>query len=203
MSGYSLKNIMFKYSFFHLIAMSISTPVIFIIAVMFASMFVLLVLANTINVMAQPIINSSESKKVTTKLNVTDATGSIASLQNDESGKPAWIVSGKWNMKSNPSQVNQTIFNASFGMVKTDGTSRHKHNITDFKLRGNPINNNMSATFNGTTTITLKDGPHKDIPTSIKIMDTGAISILVDATKTNKHFGNTPIYGNVWRTHRK
>jgi hypothetical protein len=183
--------------------MSITVPAIFGLVVISTSLFASFVVSNIgIPVMAQPISSAGESKKTTAKLNVTDASGNIASLQNDiQTGKPAWIVFGKWNMKSNPSQVNQTSFNASFGMVKIDGTSRHKHNITDFKLSGNPINNNMSATFNGTTTVTLKDGPHKDIPTSIKIMDRGAISILVDATKTNKHFGNTPIYGNVYRTH--
>ena len=38
-------------------------------------------------------------------------------------------------------------------------------------------------------------GPVNDVPISIKLMDDSAVSIWVDPSKTDKHFGNTAIYG--------
>jgi hypothetical protein len=80
-------------------------------------------------------------------------------------------------------------------MMKTDGTASHTHTISDFKLVGNPVVNANTTIFNGTSTITMKDGPVSDVPISIKLMDESAVSIWLDPTKTNKHFGNTVIYG--------
>jgi hypothetical protein len=93
-------------------------------------------------------------------------------------------------------------------MVKLDGTSKHKHTISDFKLISSSINKkNISATFNGTATITMKEGPVKDVPISIKFLninpsiDSNVSSIWIDPTKTKNHFGNTPIYSIVLKTH--
>ena len=85
--------------------------------------------------------------------------------------------------------------NASFYMMKTDGTSPHKHQIYDFKLAGQPSTSGNSTVFNGTSTVTMKDGPVQDVPTSITLLDGNAISIWIDPFKVNSHFGNTPIYG--------
>jgi hypothetical protein len=148
----------------------------------------------------------------TTELNLTNATGDIASLQNNATGKPTWLVIGKWNMSvpmtgsvvssSQSNQTNAAMFNASFQMIKLDGTEKHKHKISNFKLMSSPMNNNIkSATFIGAATITLKDGAHNGVPITIKILNKGAISIMPDSAKVNGHFGNTPIYGIVWRTH--
>jgi hypothetical protein len=143
-------------------------------------------------------------------LNISKSNGNLGSIQNDETNNPAWIVVGQWRMIMDKPQrsvgtglPNSTVafFNASFSMVKLDGTLRHKHTISDFKLTSYSINKNISATFNGTSTVTMKDGDHTDVPTSITFMDKGAISIWLDPSKTNKHFGNTPIYGIVYRTH--
>jgi len=41
----------------------------------------------------------------------------------------------------------------------------------------------------------MKDGPVKQVPTSIKIMDDSAVNIWLDPSKTKGHFGNTVIYG--------
>jgi hypothetical protein len=141
--------------------------------------------------------------------NITNAAGTISSIQNDETGKsPTWILSGRWNMMNLTTQPslegeNQTpqVFNASFAMVKlADGTGKHSHNITDFKLSSASIIKNKLSTFNGTATVTLKDGPHTDVPISIKLLGKrGAISIWIDPTQVNNHFGNTPIYGNMFK----
>ncbi len=52
----------------------------------------------------------------------------------------------------------------------------------------------MATIYNGTAMVSLK-GPATGIPISIKLMDKSAMSIWIDPTKTENHFGNTPIYG--------
>ena len=70
--------------------------------------------------------------------------GTIASLQNGENGKPAWIVSGVWAFKN----VNSTspTFNATFNMVMLNGIAPHKHTITDFKMTGSPAKKTIAST---------------------------------------------------------
>jgi len=122
--------------------------------------------------------------------------GSISSISSDPSNPSTqWIITGVYkmeNVKTTPT------FNSTFYMIKTDGTSEHVHSISDFKLSGDPIinSNNNSTVLNGTSTVTMKDGPVKNIPTQITLLGNNAISILLEPTKVNNHFGNGPIYGN-------
>jgi hypothetical protein len=119
--------------------------------------------------------------------------GTIASIQNGKDGKPAWVVSGIWDFNSLNS--NSPKFNATFNMFMLDGSAAHKHSITDFKINGNPTTNNNATTYNGTATVSLKEGPATGVPVSIKLMGDSAVSIWVHPGKTENHFGNTPIYG--------
>jgi hypothetical protein len=150
------------------------------------------------------------------KLNFTSATGTIASLQNDASGKPAWIVSGQWQMlvfeprleesQSKPATVN---FNTIFDMVRLDGAALHTHTISStLNVTGitNSVNNNShlsSTTINGTTRLVTIGLPNMigisnmNVPVSIKIIDRSAFSLWIDPSKIGNHFGNTPIYGIV------
>ncbi len=82
-------------------------------------------------------------------------------------------------------------------MIKIDGTAEHTHSVYDLKLSGNPVieGNSNSTIYNGTTTVTLKDGPVSNVPTQISLLDDSAIVITVDGNLTNKHFETTPIYG--------
>ncbi len=143
------------------------------------------------------------------------ASGTIASLQNDKDGKPAWIVSGIWkgsliNMTSaammSSSSANGTTskqnlptatFNTVFEMVMLNGSALHKHQISNFTLTGMPMPNEKTVVYNGTATITMKEGPVNDVPLSIRTLDDNVISIWVDPAKTMNHFGNTPIYGTI------
>jgi hypothetical protein len=143
------------------------------------------------------------------------ASGTIASLQNDKDGKPAWLVSGLWrgsltNMSSagmiSSSSANNTTsqknlptatFNAVFNMVMLNGSALHKHQISNFTLTSMSIPNEKASVSNGTATITMKEGPVNDVPVSIRTFDDNVISIWVDPAKTMNHFGNTPIYGTV------
>jgi hypothetical protein len=143
--------------------------------------------------------------------------GTIASIQNDENGtNPTWMTSGHWktNLLNNQSQSTTSskgnmsssssgsVFNTSFEMVKLDGTAAHTHTITNFVLANASMPNNMTRIFNGTATASLKEGPVTNIPTSIRIMGDKVISIWLDPSKVNNHFGNTPIYGIVMDEHR-
>ena len=125
--------------------------------------------------------------------------GALSSLQNDKDGKPAWIVSGVFKISNYSNNTNITsaspILNATFYMMKLDGTSKHTHNVSDFKITGTPQINGNITTINGTSTVTMKEGPVTNVPTSIKILDHNAITLWFDPAKVENHFGNTPIYG--------
>jgi hypothetical protein len=151
------------------------------------------------------------------------AFGTIASLQNDENGNPTWIVSGIW--KGSLSMGNETqgvegnqtnttsaaanatsttgggspnaTFNSKSNMVMTNGSALHDHEIYDFKLASMSNPNNTTSVFNGTATITMRQGPVENVPVSIKRTDNNVISIWADPTMINNHFGNTPIFGTI------
>jgi hypothetical protein len=143
------------------------------------------------------------------------AFGTIASLQNDENGNPTWIVSGLWEgsltNKTQGGEGNQTgttvnasaataslpnaTFHSKFNMVMTNGSAMHDHEIYDFTLADISKTNNSTIVYNGTATITMRQGPVPDVPISIKTTDNNTISIWADPTKLNNHFGDTPIFG--------
>ena len=137
------------------------------------------------------------------------AFGTIASLQNDENGNPIWIVSGLYkaslsmNNKTQGGAATGSLPNATvdskFNMVMTNGSAMHDHEIYDFTLTDMSMPNNSTTVFNGTATITMRQGPVPDVPVSIKAMENNAVSIWVDPTKIQNHFGNTPIFGTIER----
>ena len=63
------------------------------------------------------------------------------------------------------------MFNATFYMMKLNGSATHTHTISNFKLIGSPITNNNSTIFNGTANLTMKNGPVTDVPISIRLMN--------------------------------
>jgi hypothetical protein len=135
------------------------------------------------------------------------AFGTIASLQNDENGNPTWIVSGLYeaslsmNNKTQDGAATGSLPNATvdskFNMVMTNGSAMHDHEIYDFTLTDMSMPNNSTTVFNGTATITMRQGPVPDVPISIKAMENNAVSIWVEPTKIQNHFGNTPIFGTI------
>ena len=137
--------------------------------------------------------STSPSSASSPILSKSSLMGAITSIQNDITGKTNWIVGGAYKM-SNINTANP-IFDGTFYMIKTDGTAPHKHTISDFKMSGTPVVANNSTTFNGTSTVIMKDGPVKDVLTNIKFEDESSVSIWLDPTKTNNHFGSTLIYG--------
>jgi hypothetical protein len=137
--------------------------------------------------------------------------GIISSVQNDASGQPAWVVAGQWtsallgNNSVNASQPtgNSTVpfggspFDTQIQMVRLNGTAGHTHTITNFVLANASQPDNMTKIFNGTSTASMIQGPVADIRTSIRIMGDKVISIWLDPTKIESHYGNTSIYGLV------
>jgi len=144
--------------------------------------------------------------------------GPIASIQNNETGQPAWIVVGTWrgNLLSfnettvtatptNATTQNNTngnttsslaVFNADFRMVMLNGSAPHTHVTTNFILSNVSSNENGTRTYTGTSTVSLRESPLAGVPTTIKVSGE-VISIFPDPSAVNQHFGNTPIYGAV------
>jgi hypothetical protein len=129
----------------------------------------------------------------TTTPTAADKTGTVASVQNGPDGKPAWNLEGEWN--STGLNSNNAVFNAQFSMAKLDGSSKHTHTISNFKIVGNPVNSTSGTTYNGTATISMKEGPVDNVPVTIVLSSNGVFSVMVDPKTTSDHFGNTPIKG--------
>lgn len=135
--------------------------------------------------------------------------GAISSVQDDNNGKPAWILTGFWktNLINQTTQTSSTnapaigagaVFSTSFRMIMTNGSGMHTHTITDFVLKNKSMPNKTTTVFNGTASASLKEGVVTGIPISVKVMNNSIISIWLDPAKVKNHFGNTPIYGIVF-----
>ena len=152
---------------------------------------------------ANTVTNAASHAASDAYLNFNRAEGTIANIQDNESGEPTWILSGTWGlMIPEPSEVTishqptSAMFHAHFEMIKTNGKEMHSHSIYSFKLIHTSINN-LATVFSGIATVTMKDGPHIGVPISISIFNQRAMSIWIDPSTTNNHFGNAPIYGTV------
>jgi peroxiredoxin family protein len=136
--------------------------------------------------------------------------GMISSIQNDEQGRPAWIVAGHWMMEmasqnntatsdSTGRISNVSGFNAMLQMVRLNGSAMHSHVISNFTQVGDATFNGdtNSTTITGTATITMREGPVQDVQTTIEIAQDKVIAISPDPAALENHFGDTPIYGIV------
>lgn len=144
--------------------------------------------------------------------------GPIGSIQNDESGQPAWVVVGFWrgnllsfnetsataatattmeNSEGNnntSSQIAPVVFNANLRMIMLNGSAPHTHVITNFVLSDVSSNENGTMTYTGNSTVSMPETPFVDVPTTIKVSGE-IISIFPEPSAVDQHFGNTPIYG--------
>src|SRR5919108_754488 len=142
--------------------------------------------------------------------------GTISSVQLDKNNKPDWILSGHWrsnllNLSSSKqtntsSTTNATaaatttpVFNAEFEMVMVNGSGLHRHTITNFALTKTSTIGKGTTEFNGTVALSLKNGHVSGVPTSIQFMGNHTISIWLDPSKVQNHFGSTPIFGTVFQ----
>ena len=151
-------------------------------------------LSLTLSVNVSHAQTTANNTSATAGTSSADKIGTITSVQSDQAG--TWKLSGTWDFKSPNS--NSPTFTSTFSMMKLDGSAMHKHIITDFKLAGNPTEARyLEMTYNGTATVSMKEGPVSNVPISITLSDNGNISIMVDPKTTHNHFGNTPIEGKV------
>jgi hypothetical protein len=125
--------------------------------------------------------------------------GRTVGIVDDEKGNPLWIVSGIWktNLSNQTQQAtnnNSTVFDASFEMIKTDGTSKHTHTVTNFVLADTSNQNNYTV-YNGTGTISMPQGPVTGVPISIKVVNNSLGIINIGPDKIDNHFGTEPLYG--------
>jgi hypothetical protein len=137
--------------------------------------------------------------------------GMISSIQNNEQGQPAWIVSGHWMMEmasqndtTTTSDTSERIsniagFDATLHMVMLNGSAMHNHEISNFAQTGDATfdSSTNSTTITGTATVTMREGPVPNVPTTIEISQDRVIAISPDPAALENHFGDTPIYGIV------
>ena len=131
--------------------------------------------------------------------------GMISSIQNDEQGQPAWIVAGHWMMEmgSQNSTQNDTAtsdatgrisniagFNAMLHMVMLNGSAMHDHEISGFTQTGDAtFDSGMnSTTITGTATVTMRESPVPNVPTTIEIAQDKVIAITPDPAALENHF---------------
>ena len=123
--------------------------------------------------------------------------GRSVGIVENENGEPLWIISGTWRTNlSNQTQSgdNSTVFNANFEMIKTDGTSRHTHTLTNYILTDVSSQNN-STIFNGTGTISMPEGPVTEVPVNIQVLNNTLGVVFIGPDKIDSHFGTNPTYG--------
>ena len=162
----------------------------------FIAVVICAMLVSVISITANAKILETEDKKL--------ATGRIDSAQKDVNGNTSWLLSGNWKsnlftttMKFN--DTNPAKFSATVNMVMTNGSSPHKHKISDFSLTRVAIQDN-ATTYEGTLSLSMMDGPVFGIPYLIKHFQNDTISISLEGITSDQlnvvnHFGGIPIIG--------
>ena len=145
---------------------------------------------------------SSNNTTSTASSNNTTVSGVIASLQNNEMGAPVWITAGHWKLESDSSLFDNstkptiTNFSATIYMASiTNGSSIHRHEITDFTQTDVLHSGDNSTTINGTMTVSMSDGPHQNTSGYVHLQNNRVSIWLEPAGLGEEHFGPTPIYG--------
>jgi hypothetical protein len=83
-------------------------------------------------------------------------------------------------------------------MIKPDGSDRHTHALTHLVVTDRMQNADKNSTIiNGTSTISLLEGPAVNIPTTIERSNNWNVFIItIDPKSVDYHFGKSPfIYG--------
>lgn len=127
-----------------------------------------------------------------------------------QNGIVTWIQDGSWELnilgqsKKPNYSVNGTlentkaIFNASFTMIKPDGSFSHTHLINNF-VSNSIVFKGKSIFIKGISDIHSTIGMEfKQVPISLHIIDKKILKILIDVGKTNWHFsGPNEIQGTI------
>lgn len=145
----------------------------------------------------------------TTTMHIRDPiilTGSIANVQLDSDGNPTWIESGYWSLRLRQGTTESDLPSAHLvvriSMVGVDGTAMHRHSISNFTLTSISMEGNTTHVFEGTATVTMREGPVSGVPLTIKIMNGAAVAMLIGPDKIDAHFGQSPVYGTLTESSR-
>lgn len=126
--------------------------------------------------------------------------GQISSVQLDDEGNPSWIESGIWVMRilqaGDDSEPPRVQLVARFVMVMPDGNGLHNHNLYGFNVENYAVDAEATThTFEGTATVTMRDGPVSDVPLTVTISNNAVVAIWIGPEMIDSHFGEGPVYG--------
>ena len=151
--------------------------------------------------------NNNETESVGVPLqdplaaNATILNGEIGSIQAAQEQLFAWSTAGDWMMQLDGPLIGRAepqvqSFNATIHMVRLDGNVLHEHEISNFTQNSVSHTGDAITTFNGTFSVSMREGIANDVPGYIQF--TGdLVSIWLDPTVLENHFGPTPIQGMV------
>jgi len=125
--------------------------------------------------------------------------GQIASVQLED-GNPAWIQSGIWVMRilqaGDESEPPRVQLVARFVMVMPDGNAMHSHSVYNFDVASSSVDEATSThTFEGTATVTMRDGPVSGVPLTVTISNNAVMAMQIGPELIDSHFGTGPVYG--------
>jgi hypothetical protein len=115
--------------------------------------------------------------------------------------KGKWLAAGPWHITL--SNGNVTSFDTNMTWYNSSGTNAHTHELTNLRpsVDGQPLSLkkvNKDIIIEGVTDVGANNKiSWFAVPTTITLRDERILSILVDDTKTNHHFGGQPLLGIV------
>jgi len=133
--------------------------------------------------------------------NATVLRGEIGSIKGAQQQLFAWSTAGDWMMQLDGPLIGRAepqveSFNATVHMVRLDGNILHEHEISNFTQNSVSQTGDAVTTFNGTFSVSMREGIVNDVPGYIQF--TGdLVSIWLDPVVLENHFGPTPIQGMV------
>ncbi|MDQ5863574.1 MAG: hypothetical protein M3263_01700 [Thermoproteota archaeon] len=133
--------------------------------------------------------------------NATTLNGEIGSIQGAQEQLFAWSTAGDWVMQLDGPLIGRAepqvqSFNATIHMVRLDGNVLHEHEISNFTQHSVSHTGDAITTLNGTFSVSMREGIVNDVPGYIQF--TGdLVSIWLNPTALENHFGPTPIQGMV------
>ena len=125
--------------------------------------------------------------------------GQISSVQMGENGDPEWIQSGIWVMRISPTddpEAPDVNLIARMAMVMVNGSAMHQHSIYGFELENYTVSN-ATHTYEGTATITMREGPVSGVPVVVEILNNSVIAMTIGPDEVESHFGTGPVYGTL------
>jgi hypothetical protein len=134
-------------------------------------------------------------------VNATMLRGEIGSIQSAHEQIFSWSTAGDWMMQLDGPLIGRAepqvqSFNATIHMIRLDGNVLHEHEISNFTQHSVSHTGDAVTTLNGTFSVTMREGIVPDVPGYIQF--TGdLVSIWLDPTSLDNHFGPTPIQGMV------